>query len=458
MSSTIPRPNEPDAIIPTEPTAAGRERPGDVFTAEDRKRLLGIDTNTIALMRRAAPLLEAAAADMVAEFYARVRRVPHLTGLIERHSSHERLAASMQRYILEFATTDLDAAHDASRMRIAAIHDRIDLPLDAYTVQVQAIRCGWSRAVMAIAGKRRGVVMRIRRDEALDYIEALDKMLSYDEGLVCLAFLTTRQERVEQALAEIRAARAAGAASQRELNDFAGQLAAASEETSAAGEQLAATAEQVADEVAGASEAAAQTGATATAGIEVMSAATDSVASVTQAAAATNRIGAELEERSQAISSITADLRGIAESTNLLALNAAIEAARAGDAGRGFAVVAEEVRKLATNTREQLEHANGAVAQMQVGLGDLHAAREALNENAAALQEANAAARDQFGEIHAAVGATSERMETIAAAAEEVAAAAGETGRASGEVARLAERVKEVADGLSADAGAGDAR
>mgnify|MGYP000930311832 CR=1 FL=1 len=63
----------------------------------------------------------------------------------------------------------------------------------------------------------------------------------------------------------------------------------------------------------------------------------------------------QLADLAVEVGKIVDSVQTIAEQTNLLALNAAIEAARAGDHGRGFAVVAQEVRKLADDTKQNLE-------------------------------------------------------------------------------------------------------
>lgn len=77
-----------------------------------------------------------------------------------------------------------------------------------------------------------------------------------------------------------------------------------------------------------------------------------------------------LSEQSQAIGEIIATVGDLAEQSNLLAVNAAIEAAKAGEHGKGFAVVAQEVKNLATQSKQ-------ATAQVRNILGFIQKATTA---------------------------------------------------------------------------------
>jgi heme-based aerotactic transducer len=411
------------------------------FTSQDRKSLLRIDADTLKTLREAAPLLDEHVDAIVDEFYDRVMSSPALRDLVEKHSTIERLSQTLRRYLLDFTETTLDGTHVASRRQIAEVHHRIDLPLDAYQAQLQAIRQAWVEIVLGVATKagrgansRTGLIggltsRRARRaaEDSARLIAALDKALTFDEGIVTLYGQ------------EVAA---------RQLNDLASQLASVAQEAAASVEQMASTAQQVAGEVSGASSLSGEATSRANEGMAALRETEDAVGRVGEATARLGTVAVGLEASSAKIGEVSDVLRQTADQINLLALNAAIEAARAGEAGRGFAVVADEVRKLAETTQHRLQESTAAVEEMQRGIAEVRGAGDVTTEAVGQLVAATGGVQETFGEILTAVEGTSSALGTIAAASQEVAATAGETGRASTEVARLAGEVKLVADSM----------
>ncbi|WP_413363711.1 methyl-accepting chemotaxis protein [Lysinibacillus sp. 3P01SB] len=130
--------------------------------------------------------------------------------------------------------------------------------------------------------------------------------------------------------------------------------------------------------------------------------------SVTQLADRVTDITGQMKDVSSSanqIGEISSVVKGISDQSNLLGLNAAIEAARAGEVGKGFSVVADEIRKLATNSKENVNQINditknihGLLVTLNQAFGEINTLTDtqsgSIQEFSATIQEISTKAQE----------------------------------------------------------------
>ena len=141
----------------------------------------------------------------------------------------------------------------------------------------------------------------------------------------------------------------------------------------------------------------------------------DLVEDVSVASENVNKMASETD----GINTILGVIGDIAEQTNLLALNAAIEAARAGEQGRGFAVVADEVRNLASRTKESTEEIETALASLLKGSQSVVDSMDSTKEKCGQTAEGAGQVTESLDVMTEFVSEINDLSTQIAAAAQE---------------------------------------
>ncbi|MFF7706519.1 methyl-accepting chemotaxis protein [Pseudomonas sp. NPDC007930] len=245
---------------------------------------------------------------------------------------------------------------------------------------------------------------------------------------------------------------------------YAGMEQQSGEITSMAGavEEFSATSQHIADNMLSTERMARDNMQHTQVGRASMDQASSSLEQIAAALGETAKVIDALGQRSQEIGGIVSVITSIAEQTNLLALNAAIEAARAGEQGRGFAVVADEVRSLASRTRQATDEISQmidniqqqsaqAVQTMEQGNSLM---REGLERNAkvaAALSnidQQSRAAGEQFASIATATQQQSATATVLSGNLQSIAQVNSEQREVVSELAVTAQELESLAQGL----------
>jgi len=399
-----------------------------------------LNRSDLALLADAAPATELVEG-LPDAFYAHVLADPELRGIIERHSTVERLAQTLKRYFRSVFSGEFGARRIGDVVRIGTVHDHIDLPIGAFIgaiLQLDRIAIPW-------------IVERYADDPArmTQALLAYRKVSTADVAIVTQTFIDARDRTVEL-VEQLEAQTLRVAEEQREVTTVSQSLAAAAQQSYASATELSRTSTGIAERATGANELMAQSVELARGGAEVTTTTDRAVADMRDGVEQISEQLAALSAQTREISTIVTGIREIADQTNLLALNAAIEAARAGEHGRGFAVVAEEVRRLADRTREALQDITQLNANSLAAIEAVGGAVETTGDQVSSVERHAGDARESFNAINDAIGTTAGSMGEIVEGVGDVSRSADELTGVSQQVASMAERLGSLGESLAA--------
>ncbi|PLS15887.1 chemotaxis protein [Bacillus sp. M6-12] len=311
-------------------------------------RFVGLEEEDIVNLMQLQPVIEKNAVSIVEAFYSRLQEIPALTQIILDNSTIDRLKLTLKKYLLDMFSGEINRDYVIRRKIIGNVHNRIGLFPEWYIGAFTLIQ----NEMLLVLTKELD-----SWEEVTKCFISFQKLCSFDMQIAIETYIESYTSSMMK-LNEIEEL-------QFRLNDSASMLAASAQQTTSviAGKEV--QVQTMLEEIESIQESSSHMIKQVEEGKLNVSSSLTKVDGVVNIIEKTKNLTHELSESSAKIGQVVRTIRGISNQTNILSLNAAIEAARAGEHGRGFSIVAQEVRKLARQTENALDHIQSQISSVQ---------------------------------------------------------------------------------------------